>query len=71
MDVLCLFSGIRFQAEFEKEAQLQNNGETATVDDLAVDVKQRAHKDIVETIPRHIAEIGISMLANFQRLVVE
>jgi hypothetical protein len=29
MDVLCLFSGIRFQAEFEKEAQLQNNGETA------------------------------------------
>jgi hypothetical protein len=53
MDVLCLFSGIRFQAEFEKEAQLQNNGETATVDDLAVDVKQR------------------SMLANFQRFVVE
>jgi hypothetical protein len=41
------------------------------VDDLAVDVKQRAHKDIVETIPRRIAEIGISMLANFQRLVVE
>jgi hypothetical protein len=29
MDVLCLFSGIRFQAEFEEEAQLQNNGETA------------------------------------------
>jgi hypothetical protein len=49
----------------------QNNGERATVDDLAVDVKQRAHPDIVETIPRHIAEIGISMLANFQRLVVE
>jgi hypothetical protein len=56
---------------FEKEAQLQNNGETATVDDLAVDVKQRAHPDIVETIPRHIAEVGISMLPNFQRLVVE
>ena len=25
MDVLCLFSGIRFQAEFEKEAQLTHS----------------------------------------------
>ncbi len=68
MDVLCLFSGICFQAELEKEVRLKNNG--ATGDDLAINVKQRAHPDIVETIPRHIAEVGISMLGNFQRLVV-